>query len=157
MRMSLLIAGTCAVLLSVAGGLLTDIGPWYRQLRKPSWQPPNWLFGPAWTIILGLAAWSGALAWTTAPDASSRTMVLVLFGINASLHLLWTPLFFTYRRPDWALKEVVFLWISIVAIIGSVGTFSPLASLLLVPYIAWVTFAAWLNRAVVRLNRPFTS
>ncbi len=84
-------------------------------------------------------------------------MVLVLFGINASLHLLWTPLFFTYRRPDWALKEVVFLWISIVAIIGSVGTFSPLASLLLVPYIAWVTFAAWLNRAVVRLNRPFTS
>jgi len=156
MAASLLVAGTCAVVLSIAGGLLTDVGPWYRNLRKPSWQPPNWLFGPAWTIILGLAAWSGALAWTTAPDEWTRAVVVALFGLNASLHLLWTPLFFRYRRPDWALAEVGFLWISIAAIIGWVWPFSIQAGLLLVPYIAWVTFAAWLNRAVVRLNGPFS-
>ncbi len=145
-----------AVLITLAmlglGGAMTTVGPWYRDLRKPSWNPPNWLFGPAWTLILGLAAWSGVLAWTRAPDAATHREIAILFGINVVLHLLWTPLFFNLRRPDWALIEVVFLWASILAMIVGVAPLSSLAAWLLAPYLAWVTFASVLNLTIVRMN-----
>ena len=138
---------------------MTPIGPWYANLRKPRLQPPNWLFGPAWTVILGLAAWSAVTAWnaaSNAPDPSAaRTSVVVLFGTNALCHLLWSPLFFRLRRPDWALIEVVFLWGSILALVLGLQPISPFASLLIVPYLLWVSFAAWLNWTIVRLNKPF--
>ena len=155
MTSTIVVAALCAIALAGAGGLLTEIGPWYRALRKPSWQPPDWLFGPAWTVILGLAAWSGALAWDAAATAGERTLVGVLFGANALFHLLWSPVFFKLKRPDWALVEVVFLWLSLVALIVGLAPISSLASWLIVPYLLWVTFAAWLNLAVVRLNAPF--
>ncbi len=150
----IIVAALCAVLLAGAGGLLTTIGPWYRALRKPSWQPPDWAFGPAWTLILGLAATSAVLAWRAAsPDG--RPMVVALFAANALCHLLWSPLFFTFRRPDWALIEVAFLWASLLALVVLLAPISGLASLLIVPYLAWVSFAAYLNYTIVRLNGPF--
>jgi benzodiazapine receptor len=151
----LFVSGGCAVALLVVGGLATPIGPWYRDLRKPAWQPPDWLFGPAWTVILGLAAWSAAIAWTAAPDASGRTAVVILFAVNALCHFLWSPLFFRLRRPDWALVEVVFLWASLVALLVGLWPISPFAALLILPYFAWVSFAAFLNLTIVRLNGPF--
>jgi benzodiazapine receptor len=151
----LYVSGACAIGLLVAGGLATPIGSWYRDLRKPSWQPPNWLFGPAWTILLGLAAWSAAIAWTAAPDAAGRRAVVILFAVNALFHFLWSPLFFALRRPDWALIEVVFLWASLVALIVGLAPISGFAALLIVPYFLWVSFAAALNHAIVRLNAPF--
>lgn len=102
-----------------AGGLLTEIGPWYRNLRKPSRQPPDWLFGPAWTVIPGLHLVRRA-------------------GVG--------------RRDD---AGRTFLRLSLVALIVSLAPISSLASWLIVPYLLWVTFAAWLNLAVVRLNAPF--
>ena len=151
----LIVAGVAALALAAAGGLLTEVGPWYRQLRKPSWQPPDWLFGPAWTIILGLAAWSAALAWVSAPTAGDRLLVVVLYGLNALFHLLWSPLFFKRHRPDWALIEVTFLWSSILAMIVFLAPFSALAAWLLAPYLAWVSFASFLNWTIVKLNGPF--
>jgi len=151
----ILVAAGVAIFLGVFGGLMTPLGPWYRQLAKPSWQPPDWLFGPAWTIILGLAAWSAVIAWNAAPDAAARTSVIILFGTNAVFHALWSPLFFRAHRPDWALIEVVFLWASLVALVVGLWPISPKASLLIVPYLLWVSFAAFLNLAIVRLNRPF--
>lgn len=151
----IIIAAGTAVALGGVGGLLTPIGPWYKNLNKPSWQPPDWLFGPAWTIILGLAAWSAVIAWNAAADAGARTDVVILFVVNALCHLLWSPLFFKARRPDWALIEVVFLWASLVALVVGLWPISPFASQLILPYLAWVTFAAWLNRTIVRLNPPF--
>ena len=136
---------------------MTTIGPWYRNLRKPWWQPPDWLFGPAWTIILGLASWSASLGWEASPDWGHRRAVAIVFGVNALFHLLWTPLFFNFRRPDWSLIEVAFLWSSILAAIVLLADISALAAWLLVPYLAWVTFATWLNLAIVRLNGPFHS
>lgn len=151
------VAGGVAVFLGVFGGLMTPLGPWYYNLRKPSWQPPDWLFGPAWTIILGLAAWSAVLAWSAADEPGERTAVVVLFAVNALCHALWSPLFFRLRRPDWALVEVVFLWASLVALVVGLWPIQQTASLLILPYLAWVTFAARLNLAIVRLNGPFGS
>ncbi|MCX7283150.1 MAG: tryptophan-rich sensory protein [Novosphingobium sp.] len=144
-----------AVILGGAGGLLTDIGPWYRNLKKPSWQPPDWLFGPAWTIILGLAAWAAVLAWDGAVDEAGRMRVIVLFAVNFVFHFLWSPLFFARQKPDWALIEVPFLWASVLALTIGLREFSVLASWLVVPYLVWVSFAAILNIAIVRLNGPF--
>ena len=154
MTSTIIVAALVAFAMLGVGGALTTVGPWYRDLRKPSWNPPNWLFGPAWTLILGLAAWSGVLAWTRAPDAATHREVAILFGVNVVLHVLWTPLFFNLRRPDWALVEVVFLWGSILAMIVGVAPLSSLAAWLLAPYLAWVTFAAVLNLTIVRMNAP---
>lgn len=149
------VAGGLALLLAAAGGLATSIGGWYRALRKPPWQPPDWLFGPAWTLILALAAWSAAIAWKAAPDAGARRDVIILFAVNALFHFLWSPLFFRWRRPDWALIEVVFLWASLVALVVGLWPISTQAALLILPYLAWVSFAAVLNRDIVQRNGPF--
>ncbi len=149
------VAAAAALFLAVGGGLLTPIDAWYANLRKPRWNPPNWAFGPAWTLILGLWAWSGVLAWRGAPTGDARTMVLILYGFNALCHFLWSPLFFKLRRPDFALVEVVLLWTSLLALLILIRPFSVLATWLIVPYFVWVSFAACLNAAIVRLNRPF--
>jgi tryptophan-rich sensory protein len=114
--------------------------------------PPDWLFGPAWTLILGLAAWAAADAWNAASGPGERRTVLVLFSANAILHLLWSPLFFKLRRPDWALIEMAVLWLSLVALVAGLAPISPFASLLILPYLLWVSFAMWLNWQIVRLN-----
>lgn len=144
-----------AIILAGAGGLLTDIGPWYRELKKPAWQPPDWLFGPAWMTILGLAAWAAILSWDQAYSPSEQATLLAVFGANFLLHLLWSPLFFKYQRPDWALVEVVFLWLSVTAMLALTWSLAPLAGILVLPYFLWVSFAALLNAKIVQLNRPF--
>jgi tryptophan-rich sensory protein len=146
---------TAAIAIAVVGALVTELGPWYYGLRQPPWKPPDWLFGPAWTLIFAFAALAGILAWERAPDRAARARVIWLFAINAGLNVLWSVLFFRLQRPDWALVEVVFLWLSIVVLIWVPASYSRAASWLLVPYLAWVTFAALLNLAVVRLNHPF--
>lgn len=147
-----LIAGAVATLVAGLGAWATRLGPWYEQLQKPTWQPPDWAFGPAWTLIFLLTAWSAGLAWKNAPDAAARTLVVALFAANGVLNILWSVLFFTLQRPDWALTEVIFLWLSIVTLIVAVAPLSALAGWLLAPYLLWVGFAAMLNLAIVRLN-----
>lgn len=150
-----LIAAAAAVFVGVLGGTLTDTGAWYQNLRKPSWQPPDWLFGPAWTIIFALATVSAVYAWRNAKDRAQRDWVIGLFALNGFLNVLWSTLFFKLRHPDWALLEVILLWLSILLPIVVFWRFSRPASLYLLPYLAWVTFAAILNLAVVRMNAPF--
>lgn len=150
-----LVAAAITIVVLGVGGAMTQVGPWYRGLRKPTWNPPDWLFGPAWAVILGLAAWAGVLGWTHAPDAGARVRLAAVFGVNIALHMLWSPLFFNLKRPDWALVEVPFLWLSILALIVTLAPSSPLAGALLAPYLMWVAFAAYLNLVIVRLNAPF--
>lgn len=145
-------AALAAIVVAALGSTMTDLGPWYQGLRKPSWQPPDWLFGPAWTIIFACTAVSAATAWRDAPGNESREWVAGLFALNGCLNVLWSFLFFRAQRPDWALIEVAALGLSILVLIVFTARFSRAASLLLVPYIAWVTFAAILNWAVLRLN-----
>jgi tryptophan-rich sensory protein len=148
-----LVAAAIAVFVLFVGGFTTTIGPWYYALRKPSWNPPNWVFGPMWTTIAVLAVWSAANAWVVAPEAHAR--IATLFALNAVCHMAWSPLFFALRRPDWALIEVPFLWLSVLALILGLAPLSALSAWLLAPYLAWVTVAALLNLTIVRLNGPF--
>jgi tryptophan-rich sensory protein len=153
---TIIVAALLALVLATAGGLLTDVGPWYRQLRKPRLQPPDWLFGPAWTVILSLEAAAGVLAWRGAHGVDAHLRVAIYFAVNWVLHLLWSPLFFKLRRPDWALWENTFLWCSVLALFIGLRPYSMLASWFIAPYLAWVSFALWLNWTIVRLNAPFT-
>ena len=155
MSWTIVVAAAAAIVLAGAGGLLTEIGPWYRNLRKPRLQPPDWLFGPAWTVILGLWAWSASAGYHGATTAGGRLCVVAMFAVNFVFHLLWSPLFFKWKRPDWALIEVVFLWASVLALVVGLRQYSVTASWLVVPYLVWVSFASWLNWAIVSLNAPF--
>ena len=140
---------------ALLGGLTTDIGPWYRSLVEPPWKPPDFLFAPAWTLIFACAAMAGLGAWRRAKSTAMREWIVGLFALNAFLNVSWSLLFFRLRRPDWALYEVVLLWLSIVLLIMFVRRISTASAWWLAPYLAWVTFAAALNRAVVQLNAPF--
>ena len=151
------VATAIVALVALLGGLATEIGEWYEGLNFPSWRPPNWLFGPAWTLIFLLTATSGVLAWEQAPDDGARVRLLALFAINAVLNIAWSPLFFKLRRPDWALVELVFLWLSVLSLVVAVGAISTSAAALLLPYLAWVSFAGFLNWRMVELNKPFAT
>ncbi|MDX2264171.1 MAG: TspO/MBR family protein [Hyphomicrobiales bacterium] len=145
-------AATAAMLVALVGGVMTDIGPWYQSLRKPDWQPPDWLFGPAWTLIFTLAAIAGVKSWLRAPTQSDRDWIIILFAANGFLNVLWSLLFFRLKRPDWALIETGFLWLSVIVLIFALARYSKTAAWLLVPYAAWVTFASILNWKIVELN-----
>ena len=148
-------AALAALAVAMLGGLATDIGPWYLGLKQPAWKPPDLLFGPVWTILYAMAAASAVKAWQRAPSKEWREWLLGLFAFNGFLNLLWSLLFFRLRRPDWALLEVSFLWLSVASLMLFVWRRSPTSALLLLPYLVWVAFAGWLNRAVVALNGPF--
>jgi len=149
------VAALAAIAVATLGALMTDLGTWYAGLTKPSWQPPDWMFPPAWTAIFALSAIAGVVAWRNAPDARAREAILVLFALNGFLNILWSALFFRLKRPDWALYEVALFWLSILLLIVVLARWSKVSSLLLVPYLGWVSFAAFLNYTVVRLNAPF--
>jgi tryptophan-rich sensory protein len=157
MFMDLVIPVAWAIVVAASGAILTDSqSSWYREvLKKPSWQPPDWAFGPAWSVIFGLAAWAFYLGLRDIPDQGSRLLLIVLFAVNGLANILWSPLFFTLRRPDWALFEVPLLWLSVLAPALMLWPVNSTAGWLLVPYMCWVAFAAYLNLTVVRINPPF--
>lgn len=149
------LAAVAAAAVAMLGGLMTELGPWYRSLQQPAWKPPDWAFGPAWTVIFALTALAAARAWREAPGRAQRRKLLWLLAVNAFLNVLWSVLFFRLRRPDWALVEVLLLWLSVGVLMATVARWSRGAAWLLLPYLLWVTFAGALNGAVVRLNGPF--
>lgn len=147
------VAAGATILVAIAGALLTDIGEWYFSLERPAWQPPDWAFGPIWTIVFTATATAAVLSWLNAP--AERAALAAAFGINAVLNIAWSWIFFRLRRPDWAFVEVVLFWLSIVVLIFICARIDSRAGWLLVPYLAWVSIAAYLNLTIVRLNQPF--
>ena len=154
--MEIAVAAGAVVFVAAIGGLTTDTGAWYQDLRFPRLKPPDWAFGPGWAVIFALIATAGVFAWNDAPDSGARFVLLALFAVNAVFNIAWSPLYFRLRRPDWALVELVPFWATVLALILFCGGFSARAAWLLCPYLAWVTFAGWLNWQVVQLNAPFT-
>jgi len=149
------VAAASALAVAAIGGSLTTIGPWYRHLHKPAWTPPDAAFGAIWTLIFALATVSAVTAWTSARAQIQREWLIGLFALNGFLNILWSLLFFRFQRPDWALVEVVPFWLSIAVLIGFIWRFSRLGSVLVAPYLVWVSIAALLNYDIVHLNAPF--
>jgi benzodiazapine receptor len=149
------VAAGSALCLALLGALMTDLGPWYSDLNQPGWKPPDAVFGPIWTAIFGLAAAAGVIGWRHAPSRIERDRMLVLFALNSFLNVFWSLLYFRLHRPDWALIEVAFLWLSVLVLMLRVARFSKLAAGLLLPYLLWVTIAGVLNWETVKLNGPF--
>jgi translocator protein len=148
-------AAAWALAVALLGMWATELGPWYRALKQPEWKPSDLWFGPAWTLIYVLAATAAVKAWFGCVARRERVRLVAAFVLNGALNLLWSWLFFRARRPDWALMEVGLLWLSIALLIALAARGSSAAAWLLAPYLLWVTFAATLNLAVVRLNAPF--
>jgi translocator protein len=149
------VATVAAVCVAALGATITDLGPWFQGLEKPAWNPPDVVFPMGWTLIYALITVAGINAWRAAPTSAQSEWVISLFALNGFLNIMWSLIFFRLQRPDWAFVEVIFLWLSILALIIYCGRFSRSAAWLLVPYLAWVTFAGALNWAVVDLNGPF--
>lgn len=129
-------------------GALFRPGAWYASLAKPPWRPPDWLFGPAWSVLYTMNAVAGWLAWR----ADGGTWPLVVYGVSLMLNFGWSGIFFGLRRMDWAFYWLVALWLSVAATMLAFAPHSRTALWLLAPYLAWVTFAGVLNRAMWRLN-----
>lgn len=149
------------MVIAVLGGTLTDLGPWYQSLRQPGWKPPDILFGPAWTVIYACCIAAFVIGWRRAASLEEqrrramRDWLIGLFALNGFFNVAWSLLFFRLRRPDWAGIEVAALWLSIGVLIVFLWRVSRTSSLLLLPYLVWVSFAAALTWAVTRMNGPF--
>jgi tryptophan-rich sensory protein len=127
-------------------------GGWYAiVLDKPSWNPPNWIFGPVWTMLYILIGLAGYFAWTRGKREDRRS-VFTVYGAQLLLNALWTPLFFGLHRINWALADLLLLWFMILLNIGLFSRQSRLAAWLLIPYFLWVSFAGALNAAILALN-----
>ena len=152
----LALVAALAVCLAAAGvgGFFTSrsVGDWYQQIRKPSFTPPSALFGPVWTALyltMALAAWLVYLR----RGSPGVPLALALFGLQLILNAGWSALFFGLRNPGAAFVEIVVLWLAILATIVACWRVTPWAGALLLPYLAWVTFASALNYAIWSLSR----
>ena len=148
----------CLAVVFVAGGIgslatAKAIPTWYKGLAKPSFNPPEWLFGPAWTVLYLLMAVAAFLVWKQGFNSAGVKLALAVFLAQLILNALWSILFFGLRSPLAGLVDIIVLWLAILATIVLFFRVSSAAGILLLPYIAWVTFAAVLNAAILRLNR----
>jgi benzodiazapine receptor len=137
------IAGVMAVGAFI--GTSTVPGDWYSGLQKPFFSPPNWVFGPVWTMVYLLIGWAGARKFLYGG-------ALGLWIAQMALNFVWSPLFFGLHMPGAALLVIALMWITIAVFIQREWARDRLSAVLFVPYLAWVTFASALNAAIVSLN-----
>ena len=130
-----------------------SVNTWYAQLQKPGFTPPDWVFGPAWTILYLLMAISVFLIWNKGLDYPKVKQSLGLFLIQLALNAIWTPLFFGFHLILPALIDIIILWFAILATILAFKRISLHASILLIPYLIWVGYATILNGSMWYLNR----
>jgi tryptophan-rich sensory protein len=136
------------------GSIFTSktVGTWYLELVKPSFNPPSWLFGPVWTTLYILMGISLYLVWVKGTKSKKAQTALTFYGVQLGLNAFWSILFFGLQSPLYAFIEIIFLWGAIAATIYFFYKISKNAAYLLLPYIAWVSFAAVLNFFIYYLN-----
>ena len=129
----------------------SEIEGWYKTIDKPSWNPPNYIFGPVWTtlfVMMAIAAW---MVWKQ-DGFKTASRPLKLFAVQLGLNVAWSWIFFGMHQPGWAFAEIVILWLAIVATLVAFFQTSKLAGWLMEPYLAWVSFASVLNFTIWQLN-----
>lgn len=131
---------------------IAAIATWYKTLNKPSFSPPNWIFGPVWTTLYLLMGIASYLIWKQGIKKPKVRVALTFYAIQLVLNFIWSFLFFGLHSPILALIDIVFLWVFIVLTILKFYKISKPATYLLIPYLLWVSFASVLNLAIVILN-----
>lgn len=132
---------------------ITGVDSWYQTINKPSWNPPNWVFGPVWTtlyIMMGIALF---LVWKEDTSEELKKIAIALFSVQLILNFFWSFIFFNQQQPGWALVEIIAMWFFILLTIFAFAQVNKTAAWLLVPYISWVSFATILNYSIWQLNR----
>lgn len=150
-KLSLLILIPLAV--GAISGFFTaqSVESWYRALNKPSWNPPNYLFGPVWTVLYVLMGYSSYRIFAE-PASEYRTKALRIYFVQLFLNFCWSFLFFYFEKPGLALIEIIILWLCILFMIIRFYRVDRIAAFLNIPYILWVSFATALNAAIYLLN-----
>jgi tryptophan-rich sensory protein len=143
------------ILCEAAGGIgaiftTPAINTWYAQLTKPSFNPPNWLFGPVWSILFALMGIALYLIWLS--EDKDKKRVYQFFFLQLSLNILWSVIFFGMKLPIIAFVEILILWVAILLTTINFYKISKIAGYILIPYLLWVSFAAILNYAIANLN-----
>lgn len=157
MKQSLSIKIAISIIICLGLGFLSGyvggsaISDWYMNLNKPFFQPPPWVFGPAWTLLYTLIGIALALVWHS-PDSLNKSKAIKLFIFQFILNLVWSPIFFAMKKPGISLGVIVLLWILIILTIQAFKKVNQRSSWLLLPYLLWVTFATLLNASIVYLN-----
>jgi translocator protein len=129
-----------------------SITQWYSFLQKPSFNPPNWIFGPVWTLLYLMMGISVFLIWKQGFDINNVRIALIFFFLHLLINCLWSFVFFLWHSPFWAFIVIVILWIMIIVCIILFKDINITAAILLIPYLLWVSFAAVLNFSIWKLN-----
>ncbi|MEU5365885.1 TspO/MBR family protein [Streptomyces sp. NPDC005925] len=147
----LLLLAVCYAVAAAGGLAAADAGQTYKALTKPAWAPPEWLFGPVWTVLYGTIA---VAAWLVLRRRTNGHAVpMAWWSLQLALNLAWTPLFFASDAYGLAFADICLLLVALAATVVVFGRRRPVAAVLLLPYTAWVTFAAALNLSIWLLNR----
>lgn len=150
---------TVAVGLSEMGGIIgsiftaSTIQTWYVNLVKPSISPPNWVFGPIWTILYAFMGIAAFIVWKKGLHRNDVRIALCIFIVQLVLNVLWSVIFFGYQNPGGAFIEIIFLWLAVLVTTILFFNISKLSAWFLIPYIAWVSFAVYLNYLIWMLNK----
>jgi tryptophan-rich sensory protein len=147
----------CLGVAGVGGAITrTSVSDWYQDFHKPSFNPPDWVFTPVWIslfVLMGISAW---MVWRITGFVRGR-IPLTMFGLQLALNLAWSFIFFGAQLIGLALVEIVILWVAILVTADSFRRVSPLAGLLLIPYLLWCSFAVVLNAAIWWLNTAWAA
>lgn len=152
--MKLFISILIPLLVGTSAGLFTSKGVngWYLQANKPSFNPPNWIFAPVWTVLYILMGVALYLVWKSETLKAVKRNAMIFFALQLTLNFCWSFIFFYAQQTGWALVEIIALWLMIAFTIFYFRKISVTAAWLLVPYLAWVSFATLLNFYIWKLN-----
>lgn len=151
-RYLICIIGTVAVGSLSGLATATSIETWYSTLQKPAFDPPNWIFGPVWTILYILMGTAAGMVWNTRHNGPQLRNAMVIYIVQLLLNASWSLVFFGLHSPVGALANIILLFAAIVLCIRAFASTMRQAAFLLYPYLAWVSFATVLNSAIVVLN-----